>query len=151
MVHATRVEVFPMRAALASLVPALLLASACGGSLYAPCDSQLGCADGLRCVNVGGDYGALCTRPCTVTKSRAGFPDALDESAFFEDGTTHDETVADSACAEGSVKVTSQDQDGPQQIGVEGEIVGVCRVSPEQIASNQIAGNSVLSGWCTPL
>lgn len=142
-----------VRSTVLSLVPALLLASACGGALYAPCDGQVGCADGLRCVNVGGDYGALCTRPCTVTKARAGYPDALDEDAFFEDGTTTEETVAadESACSEGDVTIASQDQDGPQQIGVSGDVVGVCRVSLEQVASGEIAGNSQLSGWCTPL
>lgn len=142
-----------MRAGVISLLPALLLATACGGALYAPCDGQVACADGLRCVNVGGDLGALCTKPCTVSKARAGFPDALDEDAFFEDGTTTEETVSgeNSACSEGDVTITSQDQDGPQQIGVEGDVVGVCRVSPEQLASGDIAGNSQLSGWCTPL
>ncbi len=124
--------------------------SACGGSLYAPCDGQTGCSDDLRCVNVGGDTG-LCTRPCTITKSRAGYPDALDENAFFEDGTTTEETVADAACSEGDVTVTSQDGDGPQTIGVAGDVVGVCRVSPELLASGEIAGDSQLSGWCAPL
>lgn len=140
-----------MRSSVLALVPALLFAAACGGPLYAPCDSQMACAEGLRCVNVGGDLGALCTRPCTITKSRVGYPDALDEESYFEDGTTTEAKVDDAACADGEVTVTSQDQDGPQQIGVSGEVVGVCRVSPEQVAASEIAGNSQLQGWCTPL
>lgn len=137
------------RTALVAL--AALALAACGGPLYSPCDNQVGCAEGLRCIDVGSDIGAICTRSCSVQKDRAGYPDALDEDAFFEDGTTTQETVADSRCAEGEVEVASQDADGPQQLSVSGEVVGVCRLSPEQIASGEIAGDSTLSGWCSPL
>lgn len=142
-----------MRSGLSRLLAlsAVLVLSACGGALYAPCDNQTGCSEGLRCINIGGDYGAVCTRPCSVTKDRAGYPDALDENSYFEDGTTTEATVTDAACAEGDVTVTSEDTDGAQRIGVSGDVVGVCRVSPEQLASDEIAADSILSGWCTPL
>lgn len=140
-----RTAALPLLAALA------LSAAGCGGPLYTPCTSQVGCAEGLRCIDVGGEMGAICTRSCTVRRDRAGFPDALDQDALFEEGTTTQQTVSDSRCAEGDVEVVSQDADGEQQISVSGEVVGVCRISPEQAASAAMASDSTLSGWCTPL
>lgn len=129
------------------------LLAGCSSPLYAPCERQADCAEGLRCVNLGGDYGALCTRACTISKERAGHPEALDDDALFEDGTTQLKEVADAQCSEGPVKVGSQDvEGGPEQdVSVEGEIVGVCRVSQEQLANPRISGDSQLSGFCVPL
>lgn len=136
------------RAVLFTLVA--LMSAACN-PLYAPCNGQIDCAQGLRCVNVGGETGAICTKSCSISKSRAGFPDAADDDAFFEDGASQSETVDDSACAEGDVTVTSEDSDGPNNLLVEGDVVGVCRTSVEQQTSGELGEDSVLRGWCTPL
>ncbi|MCP4503836.1 MAG: hypothetical protein GY822_28250 [Deltaproteobacteria bacterium] len=88
----------------------LLGLSACGGGLYAPCQNNIDCAgDGLRCVQLGDQFGAMCTRTCTISRNRAGLPDAIDENEFFEDGSSHNQTVCDSDCADAPVEVTTQD------------------------------------------
>ncbi len=132
----------------------LLGTAGCASALYAPCDAQYQCAEELRCVNLGGDTGGMCTKPCTVLKSRAGFPDAADDDKYYEDGAGQSDTVGDAACSDGDVEVTSEDTDGPQKLGVKPKgnaIVGVCRISPEQIASTETSGDSVLAGMCAPL
>jgi hypothetical protein len=77
--------------------------------------------------------------------------DALDEDEFFEAGTTTQQCIGDSRCAEGDVQIASQDANGHQEVSVNGGMVGVCRHSPEQIASGVLAGTSVLAGWYAPL
>jgi hypothetical protein len=119
--------------------------------LYAPCNGQIDCAQDLRCVNLGDDSGSICTKPCSISKGRAGFPDAADNDAFYEDGSSQSETVGDSACAEGEVTVTSEDADGPNNVLVEGDVVGVCRTSSEQQTSGELGDDSSLRGWCAPL
>lgn len=138
-----------MFARIASLAVFTLVAGC--NPLYAPCNGQIDCTQGLRCVNLGGDDGAICTKPCSISKGRAGFPDAADNDAFFEDGSQASETVSDSACAEGDVTVSSEDADGPNNVLVEGDVVGVCRTSEEQQTSGEIGNDSELRGWCAPL
>lgn len=141
-------------ALLALSIPCALSLSGCASALFAPCDGQVECQEGLRCVNLGGDTGGICTKPCTVQKARAGYPDPLAEDKFFEDGTTQEETVT-AECSDGDVTVVSEDNPdtGAQNIGVSSAngVVGVCRVSAEQLASDEISGESVLSGFCAPL
>ena len=140
---------------LAASVLACMVGSACASGLYAPCDGQWQCGEGLRCVNLGGDTGGMCTKPCTIVKSRAGYSDAADDDKYFEDGAGASDTVADAACSDGDTSVTTEDtDDGQQRLGVsgaEGVVVGVCRVSPEQLASTEIDEESVLAGFCAPL
>jgi len=125
----------------------LLFTSACGNSLYAPCASNVDCGGGdLQCVQLGEPYGAMCTRPCTISRSRSGLPDAIDEDQYFENGASHADTVTDSACADQPVEVTTQD--GNMEYTSDG-IVGVCRLSPETAALG-VSGNSPLQGICTP-
>src|SRR5688572_29039383 len=86
----------------------------CGGPLYAPCDSAFGCGDGQRCIDVDGN-GGICTRPCTIRKDRAGYPDALDpEPGEFDPfgATAVDETVTaeSSKCSDGDVLVSTEDR-----------------------------------------
>jgi hypothetical protein len=138
---------------LAASVLNLSLGLGCASALYAPCDAQYQCADGLRCVNVGGDTGGLCTKPCTIVKKRAGYPDAAEDDKYYEDGAGQSDTIGDAACSDGNVDVTSEDADGPQKISVTpaaGTVVGVCRVSPEQLASTETDADSVLAGFCVP-
>jgi hypothetical protein len=140
-----------MRAVFACLSLSVVVA-ACGGPLYAPCDGT-NCAEGLRCVDLGGDQ-QICTKPCTVVKKRAGYPDGFNDDTLFEDGSSGENPVDDPACADAAVTVTSQDNanEGAQNILVESTgAVGVCRVSPEQLADNSISGDSELSGFCAPL
>lgn len=134
---------------------ALLLGASCTSGLYAPCEGQWQCGEELRCVNLGGDTGGICTKTCSIVKKRAGYSDAADDDKYFEDGAGATDTIADAACSEGETRVTTEDMpDGPQKLAVEtppGGIVGVCRISPEQIASGEIDDDSVLTGFCAPL
>ena len=131
----------------------LLGSLGCGAGLYAPCEQGFECAEGLRCVNLGADQGAMCTRACTISKKRAGQTDAADEDKYYEGGTTQNDSVQDAQCAEGEVTVTSEEPEGggPQELGVSGDAVGVCRVSDEQLADGSTHPDSQLSGWCAPL
>lgn len=126
--------------------PFALLAG-CANPLFAPCQSQADCAADLRCVTLSEQLGSICTRSCTIAKKRAGLPDAVDDDVLFEEGTTQLTTVSDAECADGAVEVGAQDGN----LSVQGDVVGVCRVSAEQVANGQISGDSVLSGWCAPL
>jgi hypothetical protein len=130
-----------------------LLAAACGNPLFSPCSGQLDCGEGLRCVDLGNNQ-RLCTRPCSVVKKAAGLPDGFDNDALFEDGGTAQQDIADPACGDDTISLISQDNpdERGQNISVESNgVVGVCRVSPEQLANNDIASDSVLSGFCAPL
>jgi hypothetical protein len=129
-----------------------LIAASCGHPLYAPCTGT-DCEEGLRCVDLGNDQ-RVCTKPCAVTKNRAGFPDGFEKDELFEDGGAAQVNVADPQCADAAVDVTSQDNEneGGQNLLVESSgAVGVCRVSQEQLADDQISGDSVLAGFCSPL
>jgi hypothetical protein len=131
---------------------AVVGASACGNPLYAPC-SGTDCIEGLRCVNFGNDQ-RICTKPCTVVKNRAGFPDGFDDDTLFEDGGATSSEVAEPQCSDQAVTVTSQDNENEaaQNILVEGDgAIGVCRVSPEQLADTAISADSILAGFCAPL
>lgn len=135
-----------------ALLAGALAAAGCGGPLYAPCSST-DCIEGLRCVDLGNDQ-KLCTKPCTVTKDRAGYPDGFEEDKLFEGGGAATVTVADPQCADASVNITSQDNadDDAQNLLVESAgAVGVCRVSPEQLADSNISNDSILAGFCSPL
>jgi hypothetical protein len=140
---------------LAASVIALMVGSACTSGLYAPCEAQWQCGEELRCVNLGGDTGGLCTRACSIVKSRAGFSDAADDDKYFEDGAGASDTIAEAQCSDGETRVTTEDTEGgPQKLNVEappGGVVGVCRISAEQIASTEVDGDSVLTGFCTPI
>jgi hypothetical protein len=139
-----------LRAACFSVV--VVVVSACGNPLYAPC-SGTDCIEGLRCVDLGNDQ-RVCTKPCTVVKDRAGYPDGFDDDTLFEDGSAGTNDVKDPQCSDAAVSVTSQDneEEGAQNILVEGDgLIGVCRVSAEQLGDESISGDSVLAGFCAPL
>ncbi len=121
--------------------------SGCGGGLYSPCERNLDCAgEGLQCVNLDGDRG-ICTRQCSISPNRSGYPDVLDDDALFENGAAQTAQAPDSPCNEGTATATVQDGN----VIVEGDgIVGVCRVSPEVIASNEFGEDSFVPGWCAP-
>ena len=130
----------------------VVFATACGSPLYAPC-SGTDCEEGLRCVDLGNEQ-RICTRPCAVTKDRAGYPDGFENDELFEDGGAAQVSVDDPQCADAAVDITSQDNEdqGGQNLLVESSgAVGVCRVSAEQLADDGIANDSVLAGFCAPL
>lgn len=139
---ATRAVVFSL---------ASVFAMACGRPLYAPCTGT-DCDEGLRCVDLGNEQ-RICTKPCTVVKKKAGYPDGFENDDLFVDGSGLTNSVDEPQCSDAPVTVTSQDADeGPQNILVEGDgVIGVCRVSPEQLADNTISGDSQLVGVCAPL
>ncbi|MDP2344456.1 MAG: hypothetical protein Q8O67_26095 [Deltaproteobacteria bacterium] len=131
---------------------AAVVASSCGNPLFAPCTGT-DCIEGLRCVDLGNQQ-RVCTKPCVVTKDRAGYPDGFEDDALFEDGGAATVTVADPQCGDAAVDITSQDNEneGGQNILVESEgAVGVCRVSVEQLEDDSISGDSQLAGFCAPL
>ncbi len=133
-------------------VVVVVVAACAGNPLYAPCTGT-DCAEGLRCVDLGGDQ-RVCTKPCAVTKNRAGFPDGFENDELFVDGAGTQVNVADPQCADAVVDITSQDNenDSGQNILVSSAgAVGVCRVSAEQLADNTISADSVLAGFCAPL
>lgn len=135
-----------------SVVVVAACASGCGNPLYAPC-SGTDCIEGLRCVDLGNDQ-RVCTKPCTVVKNRAGYPDGFDDDGLFEDGGSTSVDVKEPQCSDSAVTVTSQDnaEEGAQNLLVEGDgAIGVCRVSAEQLADNTISGDSILAGFCAPL
>ena len=141
-----------LRSRFVAVVVVVGAAFGCGSPLYAPC-SGTDCIEGLRCVDLGGEQ-RICTRPCAVTKDRAGYPDGFEDDALFEDGGAAQKNVADPQCADAAVDITSQDNEneGGQNILVDSAgAVGVCRVSAEQLADDSIARDSVLAGFCSPL
>lgn len=144
-----------MHSRLSSVVLAVVAAAAaaCGNPLYSPCEGQIDCADGLRCVDLGGDQ-RLCTRPCTTTKGRAGYPEGFDNDELFVDGSGASGGAADPQCADAAVDVSAQDNpdEGAQNILVESDgLVGVCQVTPSLLADPAISNDSVLVGVCAPL
>ena len=143
-----------MRSCVSLVVAALavLVTSGCTSPLYSPCDAQADCADGLRCVDLGGDQ-RLCTRPCTTTKQRAGYPEGFDNDELFVDGSGAKGGADAPQCSDSAVDVTSQDNpdQGAQNLLVESDgIVGVCRLSASLLADPAISGDSVLVGLCSP-
>jgi hypothetical protein len=143
------------RSALACAVAVVaVVASGCGaGALYEACNGATDCQEGLRCVDLGNDQ-RVCTRPCSVTKERAGYPEGLDGDDLFTDGAGANAKVDDPICADAAIAVTSQDDpdQAAQNIAIESEgVVGVCRVAPELLADDNIAAKSVLRGFCAPL
>ena len=144
-----------MRRSVSLVVAALavLTAVGCTSPLYSPCDAQADCGDGLRCVDLGGDQ-RLCTRPCTTTKARAGYPEGFDNDELFVDGSGAAGGQDAPQCADAAVDVSSQDNpdEGAQNILVESEgIVGVCQVTPSLLADSAISNDSILVGLCAPL
>ena len=138
---------------LAALVVLAVLGGCRTGALYEACDDAVDCAEGLRCVDLGGDQ-RLCTRPCTVEKRRAGYPDGLADEGLFTDGGAASASVDDPQCADAPVDVTSQDdpEASAQKIAVESKgVVGVCRVAPALLDDDSIGPESVLPGLCAPL
>lgn len=136
----------------AFVVVAAVSFAACGHPLYAPCTGT-DCDEGLRCVDLGDDQ-RVCTKPCTVVKKKAGYPDGFDDDELFADGSSTSKNVKEPQCSDAAVTVTSQDNadQGAQNILVEGDgVIGVCRVSDEQLADDSISGDSVLVGFCSPL
>ncbi len=129
-----------------------VVTAGCSNPLYAPCTGA-DCAEGLRCVDLG-DQQRLCTKTCTVTKDRAGYPDGFDDDTLFEDGGAGQTTVTEPQCADAAVDITSQDnaEQSAQNIAVQSDgVVGVCRVSAEQLADESISGDTQLLGFCAPL
>ena len=141
-----------MRISVLLSVVVAAVASGCN-PMYAPCERQIDCAQGLRCVDLNGTGGAICTQPCTISRSRSGLPDAIDDAAFYEDGTVQDTTVSseNADCLEGGASVQVENGNFNVAPENEGDAIGVCRVSDEQVASGQIGGSSTLTGWCAPL
>jgi hypothetical protein len=142
-----------MRLCLSLVAVVAALASACGNPLYSPCEGQVDCAEGLRCLDLGNDQ-RVCTRPCTTTKERAGYPEGFDNDELFVDGTTAQGAAEAPQCSDSAVTVSSQDntEQGAQNFLVESEgVVGVCRVTPSLLTDQAISGDSVLVGVCAPL
>ena len=118
----------------------------CGGGLYAPCERNLDCSgENLQCVNLSGQ-GGICSRPCSISPDRSGYPDVLDDDALFENGATQTAQSPDSPCNETAASATVQD--GNVIVESDGA-VGVCRISPEVRASN-LGEDSFMPGWCAP-
>jgi hypothetical protein len=146
-----RVQLPAVAIVAASLVACLAACQA--GELYEACDGATDCEEGLRCVDLGGDQ-RLCTRPCSVEKRRAGYPEGLDDDALFTDGGSAQATVKDPQCADAAIDVTSQDDpdQAAQDIAIESKgTVGVCRVAATLVADQAISGDSILTGFCAPL
>ena len=96
---------------------------------------------------------AFWTKPCSVAKDAAGYPDGFDNDELFVDGSGAQSSVADPECADDAVTVTSQDNpdQGAQDILVESAgVVGVCQVAPSLLQDDAISGDSVLVGFCAP-
>jgi hypothetical protein len=140
------------RLALLVVVSCGAFASACGNPLYSPCNGQADCAEPLRCIDLGNEQ-RICTKPCTTTKKRAGYPDGFGNDDLFVDGSSEQETVAEPQCADAEVTVSSEDNpdEGAQNVLVESDgVVGVCRVSAALLNDDAISGDSVLLGFCSP-
>jgi hypothetical protein len=141
-----------MRRALALCVPLSLVLAACANPLYSPCNGQADCASDLRCIDLGNNQ-RLCTKPCSVQKDAAGYPDGFDDDELFVDGSGAQSSVAEPECADEAVTVTSQDNpdEAAQNILVESAgVVGVCQVAPSLLQDDAISGDSVLVGFCAP-
>jgi hypothetical protein len=135
------------------LVAAPLIAACQAGELYEACNGATDCEEGLRCVDLGGDQ-RLCTRPCSVEKRRAGYPEGLDDDEIFTDGSSAQSSVKDPQCADAAIDVASQDNpdQGAQDIAIASKgVVGVCHVAPALLADDAISGDSILTGFCAPL
>ena len=144
-----------MRLIAASLVTLVVAStSGCnGGGLYAACNGPSDCAEGLRCIDLGGDQ-RLCTRPCSVEKSRAGYPEGLEDEELLADGAGGQASVKEPQCGDAKIDVTSQDNpdQGAQNVAIESAgVVGVCTVATALLEDDAISGDSVLPGFCTPL
>jgi hypothetical protein len=138
---------------LAFVAIAPVVAACQAGELYEACNGATDCNEGLRCIDLGGDQ-RLCTRPCSVEKRRAGYPEGLDDDALFTDGGSAQATVKDPQCADAAIDVASQDNpdDGAQDIAIESSgVVGVCRVAATLLEDDSISKDSVLTGFCAPL
>ncbi len=137
------------------LVPAAAVASfavSCGNPLYSPCNGQVDCASDLRCVDLGNEQ-RICTKPCTTTKKRAGYPDGFGNDELLVDGSSDQETVDEPQCADASVTVSSEDNpdQGAQNVLIESDgVVGVCQVAQSLLDDDAISGDSVLLGFCAP-
>jgi hypothetical protein len=144
-----------MRAALNTFSLLVLVASALAtagcNNMYGPCARNFDCAADLRCVDLGGDIGPICTKPCTIEKSRAGLPDVLDDDAFYEDGTVQNTTVSEADCLEGEATVLVENGNFDVSPAQPGDTIGVCRVSQEQLTNGNLGNDSQLTGWCAPL
>ncbi len=141
------------RFSFAALASVAALVAACGNPLYSPCAGQADCTEGLRCVDLGGEQ-RICTRPCTTTKARAGWPEGFANEELFVDGSGVVGGEADPQCADDAVKVLAEDNpdEGAQNILVASDgIVGVCRVTPLLLADPKISNESELVGICAPL
>jgi hypothetical protein len=141
-----------LRFVLAPLASLTVVLAACGNPLFSPCNGQADCASDLRCVDLGNDQ-RLCTKPCSVVKDAAGYPDGFDNDELFVDGSGAQSSVADPECADDAVTVTSQDNpdQGAQDILVESAgVVGVCQVAPSLLQDDAISNDSVLIGFCAP-
>jgi len=139
-----------MRAALIAL--ALSTLAACGNPLYSPCNGQLDCGPNLRCLDLGGDQ-RLCTRACTTTKARAGYPEGFGNESLFEEGAGAQNAVATPVCSDQPVTVTSSDTDqqGNNILVESAGIVGTCRVSAAVLDDDAISSDSLVIGVCAPL
>jgi hypothetical protein len=141
-----------LRFTLAPLASLPLALAACGNPLFSPCNGQVDCAGDLRCVDLGNNQ-RLCTKPCSVAKDAAGYPDGFDNDELFVNGSGAQSSVADPECADDAVTVTSQDDpdSDAQDILVESAgVVGVCQVAPALLQDDAISGDSVLVGFCAP-
>jgi len=138
---------------LTALLGVVVVAGSQAGQLDEACDDAVDCAEGLRCVDLGGDQ-RLCARPCTVEKRRAGYPEGLADEALFTDGGTAQASVDDPQCADAPIDVTSQDEPeaAAQKIAIRSSgVVGVCRVAPALLAHDAVAPGSVVAGLRAPL
>lgn len=144
-----RPDTAPLAVALAFAAVAL---AACGNPLYSPCNGQVDCASPLRCIDLGADQ-QICTKPCTTTKSAAGYPDGFDNAELYVDGSGAQSAVATPQCADQPVTVTSSDNpdEGSQNLLVESAgVVGVCQVAPILLQDDAINDDSILIGYCAP-
>ena len=92
------------RALTALLVLGGLAAAGCGNPLFSPCEGQVDCVEGLRCIDMGNEQ-RLCTKPCSTTKATAGYPDGFDNDDLFVDGSGAASTVSDPECADAPVDI----------------------------------------------
>ena len=140
------------RALTALLVLGFLAAAGCGNPLFSPCEGQVDCVEGLRCIDMGNEQ-RLCTKACSTTKATAGYPDGFDNDDLFVDGSGAASTVSDPECADAQVDVAAQDDPDQeaQSILVESVgVVGVCQVAPSLLADDRISDASRLVGFCVP-
>ena len=142
----------PSRLLALTAVSVAAFAGACGNPLYSPCNGQVDCASELRCIDLGNEQ-RICTKPCTTTKDRAGYPDGFGNDDLLVDGSSEQESVDEPQCADAEVTVSSQDNpdEGAQNILVESDgVVGVCRLPQSLLDDNAVSGDSVLLGFCAP-